>query len=106
MSSHSATARTCSKGECHAHTAAGEKAHFASLPAWPARQVDLKRHAYVVLDRLCIMHALSLSDFRGCNKVLCKLPKACSSLHQATSAVGKHHIKNVSDMTLMNLSLK
>jgi len=106
MSSHSATARTCSKGECHAHTAAGEKAHFASLPAWPVRQVDLSRHAYVVLDRLCIMHALSLSVFRGCNKVLCKLPKACSSLHQATSAVGKHHIKNVSDMTLMNLSLK
>ncbi len=103
-SSHSATARPCSKGECHAHTAAGEKAYSASLPAWPVRQVDLRCHAYVVLDRLCIMHALSLSDFRGCNKVLCKLPKARLILHQATSAVGQHHIKSVHDMTLMNLS--
>ena len=104
MSSYSATARACSKGECLAHTAAGEKAHSASLPAWPVRQVDLSCHAYVVVDQLCIMHALSLSDFRGCNKLLCKLPKACLNLHQATSAMGKHHIKHVCDMTLMNLS--
>jgi hypothetical protein len=43
-SSHSATACTCSNGECHAHTAAAEKAHSARLPAWPIRQVDLSRH--------------------------------------------------------------
>lgn len=40
----SATARTCSNGECHAHTAAAEKAHPARLPAWPIRQVDLSHH--------------------------------------------------------------
>lgn len=43
-SSHSATALTCSNGECHAHTAAGETAHSARLPAWPVRQVDFSCH--------------------------------------------------------------
>ena len=50
-SSHSATARTYSNGECHAHTAAGEKAPSARLPAWSIRQVDLSRHA--VASVLC-----------------------------------------------------
>ena len=103
----SATARTCSSAECHAHTAAGEKAHPARLPAWPIRQVDLSHHTLpsVLCWTNCAPCVPSIYlDSTRCNKVLCKLPKACLRLLWATSAVRRHHINNVPNVTRIKMS--